>query len=172
MAAANSRVGGALHGSSGMIAGPRFLLIGYVAVLSIGVVGFGCRQKSNVPVGDAAENLRTLALAYVQFAAQNRGVGPKNKAALKKFMVEQQLLSDQEAERSFVSLRDNQPYVVRWGVRPMGSQPMGKNPPTPEIIIYEQSGDGDTRHVANGQLSITEVPEEEFSKMVPQGDKQ
>ena len=143
----------------------RLLLFGVVASLLATV---GCTNSgSNVPVGDPAENLRKLALAYVQFAAKNRGVGPADKQALKNVMVRRNQLSEQEADARFVSPRDNEPYVVRWGMRPEGGAPMGPDPPKPPIIIYEKTGADGTRYVADGRLKIVEMSQEEFSNAVP-----
>jgi hypothetical protein len=127
----------------------------------------GCGSKSAVPVGDAAEKIRKLALGYVQYAASNRGIGPANQETLAKFMVERQGLTKEQAEACFVSPRDNQPYVVRWGQRPMGSAPVGPDPPQPAIIIYESTGANGTVYVANGQMSIKELSAADFAQAVP-----
>lgn len=127
----------------------------------------GCEsRKSDVPVGDAAENIRKLALAYVEYAAANKGVGPADKPTLANFLAKDNVLSAEEAEAFFVSPRDNQPYVIRWRQRPMGP-PVGNNPPQPNIIIFESTGADGTRHVVDGRLSVKELSDEAFSHAVP-----
>ena len=127
----------------------------------------GCGGTRTVPVGNAAENIRKLALGYIQFAAANQGVGPSNQEALKKFLMQRTRLSQSEADAAFTSPRDHQPYVVFWGQRPMGTQSVGPDSPTPAIIIVEATGTGGTRYVANGQLSIKELPAAEVDELLP-----
>ena len=122
--------------------------------------------KSDVPVGDAAENIRRLNLAYVQYAGAHGGVGPADKKTLAKAVADDNLISVEEAEKFFVSPRDNQPYIIRWGQRPMG-RPVGPDPPKPTIIIFENSGADGTRYIADGQMSVRELPQDAFSKAVP-----
>jgi hypothetical protein len=81
----------------------------------------GCGAARTVPVGNAAENIRKLALGYVQFAATNQGIGPTNQEALKKFLTQRSGLSTQEVDAAFTSPRDHQPYEVFWRQRPMGT---------------------------------------------------
>jgi hypothetical protein len=139
----------------------RGCLVAAVIVLA------GCGGASEVPVGDAAENIRKLALGYVQYAATNRGVGPANQQALTKFMVERNALPQEEVEKSFVSIRDNQPYIVRWGLRPQGSGPLGAEAPKPIIIIMERTGADGTRYVADSRPEISQMTEEELKQQVP-----
>jgi hypothetical protein len=139
----------------------RGCLVAAVIVLS------GCGGKSEVPVGDAADNIRKLALGYVQYAAANRGVGPANQQALTKFMVERNAMPQAEVEKSFVSIRDNQPYIVRWGLRPQGSGPLGAEAPKPIIIIMERTGADGTRFVADSRPEISQMTEEELIQQVP-----
>jgi hypothetical protein len=127
----------------------------------------GCGSKSDVPVGKAAENIRKLALAYVQFAATNKGIGPSNKDALASFLAKQNRLSREAAEAYFVSPRDNQPYVIRWGLRPLGSASIGPDVPEPSIIIIERTGVDGVRYIADGQLGIRQLSDEELQHAVP-----
>ena len=129
----------------------------------------GCGGKPEVPVGDAAEKIRKLALAYVEYASTNNGRGPADKEALAKFLQRQNQISTEEADAFFVSPRDNQPYIIRWGETPMG-QPVGGRPPKPNIIIFENTGADGTRYVADGRLSVKELSEEAFSQAVPDHD--
>lgn len=136
--------------------------------LGIAVAGLaGCRAKSDVPVGDAAENIRKLTLAYVQYAASHRGIGPPSQEVLTKYLVDQKEFTREEIDRFFVSPRDNQPYVIRWGIRPVGTGVMGPDPPKPAILIFEQTGVESVRYVADGQMSVKELSAEEFAQAVP-----
>jgi hypothetical protein len=134
------------------------------------VILAGCGGESEVPVGDAADNIRKLALNYVQYAAANRGAGPANEQALKKFMVERNAVPPEEAEKYFVSIRDNQPYVIRWGVRPQGSGPIGAEAPQPVIIIFERTGAEGNRYVADSRPEISQMTDEELRQVVPDLD--
>lgn len=127
----------------------------------------GCGRKSDVPVGDGAERIRKLALAYVQYAATNGGAGPANQEVLAKYLMQRNRLSKEDAAASFVSPRDNQPYIIHWGVRPMGSAPIGPDPPKPEIIILEKTGADGTRYVANGLMSIKQMSVSELAEVAP-----
>ncbi|MEO2047970.1 MAG: hypothetical protein ABGX16_15530 [Pirellulales bacterium] len=138
------------------------LLMAVVTCMAI----VGCSQKSQVPTGKPAENIRKLALAYVQSSSTNRGIGPKDKQSLIKFMVHRIGLSEQEADKLFVSPRDNHPYVILWGIALEGSGPMGPRPPKPKIIAYEKSGADGTRYVADGRISIVQMSQEDFSKWI------
>lgn len=135
--------------------------------LAIILATVGCGGQPEVPVGDAADNIRKLALAYVQFAAANRGVGPANQESLTKFMVERSGIPREEADKHFVSIRDNQPYVIRWGLRPMGSGAMGPEVPKPETIIFERTGADGIRYVADGRMSIRQLTDEQLGQLVP-----
>lgn len=143
----------------------QILVILLVSFLSVELIG--CGPESKVPTGDPAENLRKLALSYVQFAGQNRGMGPKDKETLKQFMIRRNGVPEQEAEARFISPRDNEPYGIRWGMRPTKPGPTPADTPEPEIIIYEAVGADGTRYVADGRMNILEYTEEEFAKAVP-----
>jgi hypothetical protein len=125
----------------------------------------GCGGQPKVPVDEAAENIRKLALGYVQYAAANRGVGPADQAVLEKFLVTRHGFSPEEAKACFVSPRDNQPFMVRWSQRPSGSGPIGPNPPKPAIIIAERNGADGTRYTADGLVSVKELPASEVSQL-------
>jgi len=142
---------------------------GFLAAVAL-VLLAGCGGESEVPVGDAAENIRKLALGYVQYAGTNRGVGPADQKTLTKFMVERNGLPQEEVEKSFVSIRDNQPYIIRWGMRPQGSGPLGAEAPKPVIIIMERTGAEGTRYVADSRPEVLQMTEEELKQQVPDLD--
>ncbi len=137
----------------------------YLGVVIAGLAG--CRAKSDVPVGDAAENIRKLTLAYVQYSASHRGLGPPNQETLAKYLVDQKEFTREEIDKFFVSPRDHQPYVIRWGIRPVGTGVIGPDPPKPAILIFEQLGVESVRYVADGQMSVKELSAEAFAQAVP-----
>ena len=145
--------------------GPRFAA--FCALVAMVVTIGGCGRKSDVPVGDAAERIRKLTLAYVQYAATNRGVGPADQDALAKYIMQSNGVSKEEADAYFISPRDNQPYIVKWGQRPMGSGPIGHDPPPPVVLILESTGADGTRYVGNGLVSIQQMSAEELARAVP-----
>jgi hypothetical protein len=126
----------------------------------------GCGRKSDVPVGGAAKNIRMLALAYVQFAASNGGMGPPNQEALTKFLTQRRGMSKEDAAKAFISPRDNEPYEVFWGRRPLTISG-GPEPPNAAIIIVEKTGAQGTRYVADGQMSIKEMSVDELAQVLP-----
>jgi hypothetical protein len=140
-------------------------LIG-VAWLSAILSGCG-PSTSKVPVGDAAENIRKLTLAYVEYAAAHKGVGPPDQAALAETLVKTTGDSAEEANHRFTSPRDNKPYVIRWNQRPMGP-PRGHDPPKATLLIYEQDGMDGTRYTADGQLSIKEMSDDNIRQTYPE----
>jgi hypothetical protein len=137
-----------------------------IVVAAIWVLG--CGRSSQIPVGDAAENIRKLALSYVQFAAANKGVGPANEESLAKFLAERNGLTREQAQTYFISPRDQQPYVVLWGRRPLSSNPTGEAVPTPSIIIFERTGADGIQYLADGQLRIQQLTADEINRLVPE----
>jgi hypothetical protein len=127
----------------------------------------GCGGKSDVPVGDAAENIRKLALAYVQYASLHGGVGPADKETLAKALAAGEGISVDEANARFTSIRDNKPYVIRWKQRPVAPA-TGPDMPKANLLIYEQDGADGTRYTADGRLSIREMSDEQISQQYPE----
>lgn len=142
-------------------------LAGAVCITATAFALIGCGGgKSDVPVGDAAENIRKVTLAYVRYAGSHGGVGPADQKTLAKAIADGNLITVEEAEKFFVSPRDNQPYVIRWKMKPMGP-PAGPNPPKPNVVVYENTGAGGTRYIGDGQMSIKEVSDADFAQLVP-----
>lgn len=142
--------------------------VGYVLVVGIAIVmSASCGPVSKVPEGDPAENIRSLALGYCQAAAANRGIGPSGEEQLIKFLVQRNEIPEEEARKMLISPRDNEPYVIRWGLKPSGNM-LEENAPPPPIIIYEKTGADGTRYVADGRMSILALTPEEFAEAVPE----
>lgn len=135
-------------------------------MLSAFIAGCG-RGTSNVPDDDAAENIRQLAVAYLEYAATHKGVGPGDQAALAKTLVTTAGISAEEANARFTSPRDKKPYVIRWKQRPR-EPALGPDPPKASLLIYEQDGLGGTRYTADGQLAIKEMSDEDIRATYPE----
>jgi hypothetical protein len=131
------------------------------------VVGCGGASSPKVPAGKPAENLRQLTLAYVQYASSHRGQGPADKNALTKFLIDRNGMSEEEAASCFDSARDGKPYVIRWGAKIGGYIPPSPSGVSGTVILFEREGDGGTRYVSDGQMSILELPEKDFQAAVP-----
>jgi hypothetical protein len=130
----------------------------------------GCGGEPAVPTGDAAENIRKLALGYVQFASSHKGVGPANQEELAKAMAASTGATVEEANSRFTSPRDNKPYVIRWKQPPLGPA-IGPNAPQPTLLIYEQEGAEGKRYTADGRLSIKEMSDEQILQSYPDYEK-
>lgn len=141
----------------------------WIALLSATLAGCG-KRSSDVPVGDAAENIRKLALAYVRYASEYGGLGPPDRAAFAKAVVASAGDTDAEASARFTSIRDNKPYVILWKQRPMGPA-INHNPPQPTLIIYEQDGLDGKRYTADGRMSIKEMSDEQIRQTYPDYEK-
>jgi hypothetical protein len=140
-----------------------------VAALASIIAGCG-RSTSGVPDDDAAENIRELALAYLDYAAAHNGVGPPDQAALAKTLVTTAGVSADQANARFTSPRDKKPYVIRWKQRAM-EPALGPDPPKTRLLIYEQEGLGGTRYTADGQLAIKEMSDEDIRATYPEFEK-
>lgn len=140
-----------------------------LATLGILIAVTGCHRATVADgTGDTVVAMRRLTLAYSQYAAQNRGMGPANQAALVKFIMQHDRISQDAAEAFFVSPRDKQPYIVRWGRRPLGAAILGPDPPTPEILVVEATALGGQRFVADGQGTVQQIAEAEAAQLVSQ----
>jgi hypothetical protein len=135
-------------------------------VATLAAVGCAGGGKSDVPVGDAAENIRKLALAYVEYAAAHGGVGPANEEQLAKSLADAAGISPAEAKSRFTSIRDNKPYTIRWKMRTMAPR-TGPDAPKPNLLIYESEGLNGTRYTADGRLSIKEMTDEQIKQTYP-----
>jgi hypothetical protein len=121
----------------------------------------GCAEKGNTGTGDAAERMRTLAVNYMRHAGQYQGNGPASEAKFKDFIKKVGLPEGVTIDELFVSPRDNQPYEIRYKVRP------GSPGPDSPVIMWEKTGEGGTRQIARANGSVLVVPEAEFEQLKP-----
>ena len=132
------------------------------------VVAAGCQHPTSREVPPAESNVKNIAIFYGRYLAQNRGRTPPDKEALKKFIAshpatELAALKITDVEQLFVSPRDNQPYVVRYGAKLPPPGPSGS-----PVIAYEKDGDGGRRFVAFANAGVEELDDARFRQLVPQ----
>lgn len=127
----------------------------------------GCSSQVREDLEIGERHLGELARAYIFYANQHRGQGPPNKAALDKFLKanEKSLIMQgiSNPEGMYVSPRDNEPYVVLWGLR-IKTVVKGRSS---QPIAYEKTGKDGKRWVAFADGIVNELDESEFEKVVP-----
>lgn len=121
----------------------------------------GCTPRGNTGADDAADRLRTLAVNYQRYAGQNQGNGPPSEQKFKDFIKKTGLPEGVTVEDLFISKRDNQPYEIRYKIRP------GFPGPDSPVIMWEKTGDGSTRQVARASGAVIVVSEAEFEQLKP-----
>jgi hypothetical protein len=116
-------------------------------------------------------NLRGLAAYYSQYTAANRGQMPPNEKAFKDFIKAERTArnapaGDADINAILVSNRDGKPFVIRYRA--------DKSWPYREIVVYEQEGQGGTRHVATLMGGYEEMSDEQLQsqKVAPVAAKQ
>lgn len=135
--------------------------------LSAGLLtSWGCNEQ-NPPPTPQESHLKALAVCYGKFIQQNKGQPPKDEAEFKAFI--QKLGPSQipggaaDLDSLFISPRDRQPYVVRYGLDRSQMMP-GPNMP---VVAYEQTGLEGKRYVADMVGGVREVDEAKFKELVP-----
>jgi hypothetical protein len=122
----------------------------------------GCQGTKAAPEEEV--HLRKLATVYGRYISKHKGAVPPSEAALKKFIQTSNLqeeLSLGNLDQLFISPRDNQPYVVRYGAKSKAA--IGDSQ---RVIAYEQEGRGGKRFVAFITTAVEEVNEERFEELV------
>lgn len=129
----------------------------------------GCSSK---PVDDKADtrHLQRLATFYGRYASTNQGKSPANEAVFKKFL---ETLSKDEltaqkwdltnVASNFTSPRDQEQYVIRYGLKQSLFGPPDQMP----VVIYEKTGVNGKRLVAFGMGKVDEVDDAKFRELVP-----
>lgn len=131
----------------------------------------GCGGPAENLTDETAERLRQVTLAYVQHAAQNRGIGPADAAQLRTALSAGQGLAADEVETCLISPRDGLPWAVRWGKRPLGDAPLGPAPPRPEIVAFERQGIDGVRYAGDGRVSVRPYDAASFAAAVPDAEQ-
>ena len=135
--------------------------------LLVMVTAGGCGDDSALDSPTAAR-LKGLATMYLDFIVAKGGNSPTSEAELKKHMrtVDQIQLNlagidPKKIDEAFVSLRDNEPFVVVYGVSPgtLGS----KDGP---VVAYEKKGVNGKRLVANVSAQLAHVNEAKLEELL------
>jgi hypothetical protein len=121
----------------------------------------GCTPQGNTGTDEAADRLRALAVNYQRYAGQHQGNGPPSEQKFKEFVKKMGVPEGLTIDELFVSPRDNQPFEIRYKIRP------GFPGPDSPVIMWEQTGDGSTRRVARASGAVIVVPEAEFAQLKP-----
>jgi hypothetical protein len=129
--------------------------LGAATLLSLAA---GCTSATTERPGHA--NLTSLAKYYGMYQGQNKGQTPPDEPKFKEFIAKRD--STAKLDELFVSPRDRQPYVVRYGLK-VGVPDAKKGAP---IIAYEKEGVGDKRMVARSTTQVDELDEAQFKELV------
>jgi len=132
------------------------------------LVTAGCQQGTGRQVPDVEANVKNLAIFFGRYVSQHRGQTPPDKESFKKFIAshpaaELAALKITDVEQMFVSPRDKQPYVVRYGFTLPPPSPTGS-----PVVAYEKVGVSGRRFVAYANSGAEEVDDARFRQLVPQ----
>lgn len=118
----------------------------------------GCgRDETTSPT---ALKLRGVARLYLDYTVAKGGTGPADEGVFKKhlkaaprFLLEENGLNPDELDKAFVSDRDGEPFVVRYGQR-IGS--VGGT--STQVIAHEKTGKGGRRLVSfvSGKVELAD----------------
>ena len=114
-------------------------------------------------------HLKPLAILYGQFVGEHQGRPPKDEQEFKQYVRSQspEVLASfgiSDADTVFISSRDGQPYVVRYGNAAKTGPP---GPGGQPVIAYERTGVSGKRFVASSIGAVEEVDEARFKELVP-----
>ena len=138
------------------------VLLGALATLT------GCRGvDADSMIADANDsNVKRLATLYSFFHIQNRYKGPKSEEQLREFIETQDAsrlkrggIDATKLDELFVSERDGEPFVVRYGVNTVI-----RGPSLP--VVFESTGVDGTRQVGFCNGLMKEVDEEEYDRLM------
>jgi hypothetical protein len=125
----------------------------------------GC--GSNDLASPTAGRLRGLANMYLDYAASKNGKGPASEQEFKQhlrnqpgFVLEMNGLDPKALDTMFVSERDQQPLVIRYGTNI--SQISGTSAP---LVAHEQTGKNGKRLVAYANGNVELVDDTQFQSL-------
>ena len=137
-----------------------------VALLAFCMTLMATACNREKPQSETEKNLQALTVCYGRFISQNRGKGPPNEAQFKKFIatlpkdaLESFGADPANADKLFISPRDNEPYGIAWNASGGVGGPEGA-----PMIIWEQKGVGGKRYVADFLGKIEEIDEATFNQ--------
>jgi len=127
----------------------------------------GGAGKKKKPQSESEKNLQALAVYYGRFMSQNRGQGPPNEEAFKKFVksrppaeLESFGFNAETVDRMFVSPRDHAPYAIAYKVASGVPRPDGSG----VMVIWEQTGVNGKRYAADAVGRIDEIDDATFQQ--------
>jgi len=141
----------------------RAVMVALLLLISINCLGCGAEDDEvNSPTGVRLRGLATMILDYAVAA----GHGPADEQVLKKhmrtvpgFVLEMNGLDPKDIDSGFVSLRDGEPFVIRWGV---GISISKENTP---VLVHEKTGKHGKRLVAFANGKVEAVDEARFQEL-------
>ena len=128
----------------------------------LGLTGCSSAKPQPVPTEIALQKLSVL---YGQYLSSHRGKSPEDQAEFRKYIeglseTDRQNRGISDISQIFLSPRDGQAYVVRYGVKPGVPGPDGV-----PWVAHEKEGQGGKRFVAFVTGQIEEVDEPRFWKI-------
>ncbi|MDC0934787.1 hypothetical protein OAS39_00775 [Pirellulales bacterium] len=117
-----------------------------------------CGPQAYVPTGQEAEQIRQLAVAYMQYLGSHNGRSPKSEMKFREYLELALEYDHAEIDAMLISPRDGEPYHVVYNVRITGSKPV--------VVAHEQSGLDGTRYIAFDFGGVEMADEQRFAKLV------
>lgn len=145
----------------------RFSL-GVFVLLGASVLLTGCNGADADSMIAAANdtNVKRLATLYTYFHIQNKNKGPKNEEQLREFIESQDAtrlkrggIDATKLDELFVSERDGEPFVIRYGVNTYIRGPS-------LAVVFEATGIDGMRQVGFCNGLMQEVDEEEYDRLM------
>lgn len=138
-----------------------------VVLLGVLAVAAGCLQQDPASRIAAANNsnIRRLSNLYQACRLHNNNQGPKDQAELKSFLqhgmsatrLQRMQVDPDNIDGLFVSERDGQPFVIRYGV----DGGLGAI----DAVVFEQQGQGGKRQVGFTNGSVEEVDNARYDQL-------
>jgi len=151
----------------------RTLLGGLFAFVVIGAVGCGDGEGDKPGASETEQQLRRIARVYGTYQGAHRGAVAANEQELKDWIAslpeeQQKLLGMSGGDSVWVSPRDNQPFVIRFG-QEAGPPAMG--PPSEvkdPILVHEKTGQDGKRYVVFNSLRTALLDQTAFEEALKQ----
>jgi hypothetical protein len=127
----------------------------------------GCVQRDPADAIAAANdsNIRRVGNLYQAFRLRKGNQGPKDEAELKTFLkemapirLERMQVDPNNLDALFISDRDGQPFVIRFGV----SGGIGST----DAVVFESQGSGGKRQVGFTDGSVEEVDNSRYDQLL------
>jgi len=141
---------------------------GLLVLLGTLVALAGCKgADADSMIANANDtNVKRLATLYTFFHIQNRNKGPKNEEQLREFIESQDAsrlkragIDATKLDELFVSERDGEPFVIRYGVNTYIRGPA-------LAVVFEATGIDGMRQVGFCNGLMQEVDEDEYDRLM------